>query len=327
MEPTNTAAWESVQAADMEVLSTAADWLRGGDRVALVTVIRTWGSSPRPPGSLLAMNGSGQFVGSVSGGCVEQELIARYRARELGEPFPTQVDFGVDRLEAGRLGLPCGGRMEILVQSLTAADCSWLETLLAAMEQRHCVVRQLNLTTHETTVSPVDHYHDLAIEGQQLSQCFGPRMRLLLVGAGQLAQSLAELALAMDYEVLVTDTRAQVLSQWEGPTVPLLQGMPDDIVREHASDRHCIIITLTHDPRIDDMALMEALGTEAWYVGALGSMRTTDKRLQRLRQLELPESQIARLHAPVGLDIGSKTPNEIAISIMAELTLLRRKGA
>jgi xanthine dehydrogenase accessory factor len=147
------------------------------------------------------------------------------------------------------------------------------------------------------------------------------------VGAGQLAHKLAELGLAMDYEVIVTDPREQLLRQWEGPAVDLVQGMPDDVIRERASDRHSVVITLTHDPRIDDMALMEALGTDAWYVGALGSQRTTEKRLARLRQLELSEAQVNRLHAPVGLDIGSKTPIEIAVAIMAQLTQLRRRPA
>jgi len=166
----------------------------------------------------------------------------------------------------------------------------------------------------------------LEINERYLRQCFGPRQRMLLVGAGQLAHNLAELGLAMDYEVIVTDPRQQLLDQWGGPAVELVQGMPDDVVREHASDKHSVIITLTHDPRIDDMALMEALASAAWYVGALGSQRTTEKRLARLRQLDLSEAQIARLHAPVGLDIGSKTPIEIAVAIMAQLTQLRRQS-
>ena len=316
----------TIHTQDFEVIRQALAWCKANEQPWLCTIISATGSSPRPVGSLLVALPTGLQVGSLSGGCVEEDLLARLHSEEFDRSCTRIVEYGVSAEENERLGLPCGGRMEILVQPLTVADCSWLETLLAAMDQRRCSVRQLDLATGDTTVTPIAHYHDLALAGEQLRQCFGPRMRLLLVGAGQLAQSLAELALAMDYEVLVTDTRQRVLSQWEGPTVPLLQGMPDDIVREHASDHHCIIITLTHDPRIDDMALMEALATNAWYVGALGSMRTTDKRLQRLRQLELPEAQIARLHAPVGLDIGSKTPNEIAISIMAELTLLRRKG-
>ena len=183
----------------------------------------------------------------------------------------------------------------------------------------------LDLGSGSTDVEQVAHFTALKLSDQALRQCFGPRMRMLLVGAGQLARNLAELGQAMDYEVMVTDPREQFLQQWEGPDVALVQGMPDDVIREHAADKHSVIITLTHDPRIDDMALMEALETEAWYVGALGSQRTTDKRLARLRQLDISEAQIERLHAPVGLDIGSKTPIEIAVAIMAQLTSLRRR--
>jgi len=150
-------------------------------------------------------------------------------------------------------------------------------------------------------------------------------MQMLLVGAGQLAQVLAQLALAMDYEVIVTDTREGVIAQWQGPDVELLHGLPDDIIASRSSDPKNVIVTLTHDPRIDDMALLEALETPAWYVGALGSIRTTRARLERLAALGITETQLQRLHAPVGLDIGSKTPWEIAVAIMAEITQLRRK--
>jgi xanthine dehydrogenase accessory factor len=234
------------------------------------------------------------------------------------------VQYGVSAEENSRLGLPCGGRLTLLVQRLVKGQGDWLPGALTAVENRQCLIRSLDLDTGISTLQPTQHFEPLALGKKQMRQCFGPRMRMLLVGAGQLAQSLSELAMAMDYEVLVTDPRKDRIADWRGPAVTLLQGMPDDIVREHACDHHAIVITLTHDPRIDDMALMEALGTKAWYVGALGSARTTEKRLDRLRQLELPESQIARLHAPVGLPIGSKTPVEIAVAIMGELTQLRR---
>jgi xanthine dehydrogenase accessory factor len=146
------------------------------------------------------------------------------------------------------------------------------------------------------------------------------------VGAGQLAANLSTLALAMDYEVLLADSREWALDQWQGPEVEKILGLPDDVVREHAADEHCAVITLSHDPRVDDMALMEALDSACWYVGALGSVRTTEKRLQRLSQLGLSDDALAKLHAPVGLSIGSKTTMEIAVSIMAQLTQLRRES-
>ncbi|MEM1112262.1 MAG: XdhC family protein [Pseudomonadota bacterium] len=311
-----------MQAIDRDVLQHAVDWLT--ERPWLCTIVATIGSSPRPVGSLVVIADDGRQVGSVSGGCVEEDLVERLRTGQYPGLTPELIEYGVSAEENERLGLPCGGRIQLLLQRLTAQDRPWLDAALGALEERRCLQRQLALDSGSTATQIVDHFAPLAMADGQLRQCFGPRQRLLLVGAGQLAQSLAELGQALDFEVMVTDPREQFLSQWQGPAVRLLPGMPDDAVREYANDRHSVIITLTHDPRIDDMALMEALGSEAWYVGALGSQRTTSKRLERLRQLDLPEEQIARLHAPVGLDIGSKTPVEIAVSIMAELTSLRR---
>ncbi len=311
---------------DIEVLTRAHEWCEQHARVWLCTIVKATGSSPRPVGSMLAFNEKGLQVGSISGGCLEEDLLGRLQSGDLNSQPLCLIDYGVSPEENERLGLPCGGRLKILLQRMDHNDSSWLNAILEALAERRCIERSLLLGSGTTTVSAVEHFSPLLLDDDKVRQCFGPKMRMLLVGAGQLSRSLAEIALAMDYDVLVTDTRQNALAQWEGPDVPLLQGMPDDIIRAHASDRFSIIITLTHDPRIDDMALMEALQTDAWYVGALGSIRTTQARLLRLAQLELSEAQIARLHAPVGLDIGSKTPNEIAISIMAELTLLQRKG-
>lgn len=315
-----------MQAIEHEVLQHALAWLPE-TRPWLCTIVNAVGSSPRPVGSVMVSAGDGRQVGSVSGGCIEEDLLERLRAGEYSGERPELIEFGVSAEENERLGLPCGGRLTLLLQRLGDSDRDWLQQALAALERRQCVLRRLDLRTGQTVVTPVEQFDVLAIDARELRQCFGPRTRMLLVGAGQLAHKLAELGLAMDYEVIVTDPREQLLRQWEGPAVELVQGMPDDVIRERASDGHSVVITLTHDPRIDDMALMEALGTDAWYVGALGSQRTTDKRLARLRQLELTEAQINRLHAPVGLDIGSKTPIEIAVAIMAQLTQLRRRPA
>lgn len=276
---------------------------------------------------MLACLDDGRQAGSISGGCVEEDLLERLRAGEFSASGPQLLEYGLSAEENERLGLPCGGRITVLLQRLGAPDTEWIGAALSALERRACTLRRLSLTSGGSTLEETAGYAPLTLDARELQQCFGPRMRMLLVGAGQLAHNLSELALAMDYEVLVTDPRADVLSQWEGPEVPLIQGMPDDVLREQASDRHSVIITLTHDPRIDDMALMEALATEAWYVGALGSIRTTRKRLERLREIGLDEAQLARLHAPVGLPIGSRTPLEIAVAIMAQLTQLRRAGA
>ncbi len=309
---------------ELDVLERIAHWCRQGERPWLCTIVRTIGSSPRPPGSLLACLASGEFTGSLSGGCVEEDLLQKLADGAIDDSAPQVVEYGVTAEENERLGLPCGGRLLVLVQRLGEADLGWLGQVLAALERRECTLRTLDIASGATTLAPVQFHEPLAFNDTTLRQCFGPQMRMLLVGAGQLAQTLSELALAMGYEVLVTDPRQHALDQWLGPDVPLIQGMPDEVVLERAADRHSIVITLTHDPRIDDMALMEALSTDAWYIGALGSVRTTEKRLHRLAELGVPEADIARLHAPVGLPIGSKTPHEIAVAIMAQITQLRR---
>lgn len=316
-----------MQTQDYSVIEQCRQWLAAAERPWLCTIVKTIGSSPRPVGSLLAVLPGGAQVGSLSGGCVEEDLVEKLRRGEFSSATPSQVEYGVTAEENERLGLPCGGRLQIVIQRLDTGDNDWLQAVADALLERRCVERVVSLEDGATRINPTAQFMPLQVTAATLTQSFGPRMRLLLVGAGQLAHSLGELALAMDYEVIVTDPRAEVLAQWQLPAVELVQGMPDDVVRERAADRHAIVITLTHDPRIDDMALMEALTTDAWYVGALGSQRTTAKRLPRLRQLGLTDAQLARLHAPVGLDIGSKTPIEIAISIMAELTQLRRREA
>jgi xanthine dehydrogenase accessory factor len=316
-----------MQTLDHDVLQQIANWLAQGESPWLCTIVRALGSSPRPVGSLVGILDSGQQVGTVSGGCVEEDLLERLRAGEFNGDAPELIEYGLTAADNERLGLPCGGRLTLLLQRLDEGDRAWVDEALAALAQRRCTARSVDLATGRTQLRSAAEYSAVRLSETELLHCFGPRMRLLLVGAGQLAQSLSELALAMDYEVLITDPRTEFLANWIGPGVELIQGMPDDVVRERANDQHAIIITLTHDPRIDDMALMEALTTDAWYVGALGSARTTQKRLERLRQLGLSPAQISRLHAPVGLPIGSKTPLEIAVAIMAELTQLRREAA
>ena len=235
------------------------------------------------------------------------------------------TEYGVSAEDNEKWGLPCGGRLELAIQQLDAKDIDWVARARQAMIERRTVQRHVDCITGESTAEPHRPIHRPRKKPiRALSHCFGPRQRLLLVGAGQLAANLSTLALAMDYEVLLTDSREWALDQWQGPDIEKILGLPDDVVREHGSDELCAVITLSHDPRVDDMALMEALESAAWYVGALGSVRTTEKRIARLLKLGVEENALARLHAPVGLSIGSKTTMEIAVSIMAQLTQLRR---
>ncbi len=304
---------------DIAVLRRAIGWLEAGRRVALVTVVATWGSAPRPVGALLALDEDGQPCGSVSGGCVEDDLAARLRAR-----FPAAcevVKYGVTAEDARRFGLPCGGTLHLVVEPLAGVEA--LRPALAALERGELLARRVRLADGATSFQPATPEDAPAFDGAVLTQIFGPRWRLLLIGAGQISFYLASMAQALDYRVLICDPRAEYLREWTVTGAELLPGMPDDAVRALAPDRRTAIVALTHDPRLDDMALMEALKTGAFYVGALGSAATTARRRERLALLDVTPEELARLHGPVGLPIGSRTPPEIAVSILAELTALR----
>lgn len=304
---------------DIAVLRRAVGWLEAGRRVALVTVVATWGSAPRPVGALLALDEAGQPCGSVSGGCVEDDLVARLRAR-----FPTAcqvMDYGVTAEDARRFGLPCGGTLQLVVEPLAGPEV--LQPALAALERGELLARRVRLADGAVRFQSATPEDSLTFDGDVLTQIFGPRWRMLIVGAGQISFYLASMAQALDYRVLICDPRPEYAREWTVTGAELLPGMPDDVVRAIAPDRRTAIIALTHDPKLDDMALMEALKTRAFYVGALGSALTTARRRERLALLDVTEQELARLHGPVGLPIGSRTPPEIAISILAELTALR----
>jgi len=310
---------------DHTILSSLLAALSDEEHPWLVTVTATIGSSPRPVGSLVVFRPDGSQVGSVSGGCVEEDLIERLRAGVFDGPRVHLSEYGVSAEDNEKWGLPCGGRLELAIQQLDAKDSGWVTNAQQAMLERRTVIRSVDFATGESQLRSTDQFAALEKDDNRLHHCFGPRQRLLLVGAGQLAANLSTLALAMDYEVLLTDSREWALDQWQGPEVEKILGLPDDVVRAHGSDENCAVITLSHDPRVDDMALMESLESAAWYVGALGSVRTTEKRIERLLKLGVDADALARLHAPVGLSIGSKTTMEIAVSIMAQLTGLRHE--
>lgn len=306
---------------DLMVLEVAAAWLHEGRRVALATVVRTWGSSPRPPGALLAMHDGGRFVGSVSGGCVEETLVARFRDGELAGPDPTLIDFGVERAEAARLGLPCGGRLELLVETLPAATP--IEALLGRLQRGERVTRRVCLQTGEVSLHPGDGRPELQIDERGLTKTFGPSWELLLIGDGQLAHHLAAMAMRLDYRVTICDPREAFTDPTPLDGVRYTRAMPDDAVAAIRGHSRCAIVTLAHDPRQDDLALVAALDSAAFYIGALGSTRAAAKRRERLTGLGWTPAQVARVHGPAGLPIGSRRPAEIALSILAEITAVR----
>jgi len=307
---------------DREIMTTAVEWMQDKQCIALVTVVKTWGSSPRPCGSLMLMRADGQCVGSVSGGCVEEDLFERFRTGELSVTRPILVDYGVKAGDAARFGLPCGGRLELLIEPLE--QLAQIQTLLTHMDAGELVRRQVCLDTGEVSLHSANNTQEFSADEHTIHQVFGTAWQLLLIGAGQLARYTARMALMLGYQVTVCDPR-ETQADWYEEGISFITTMPDEAVIELASHSRAAIITLAHDPKVDDMALMEALKTNAFYIGALGSRKTSAARRERLQQLDLTEAQINRLHAPVGLSIGSKTPPEIALSIMAGITAARRQ--
>lgn len=308
---------------DLEVLRKSVSWLDQGHQVTLVTVVKTFGSSPRPPGAMLAVCHDGQLVGSVSGGCIEDDMIVRIKAGEEVQDKPKVVTYGVSSEEARRFGLPCGGTLQLVLEPLRDSR-SWRE-VLARLEQREVVGRKLNLTTGASEIVPVKPTDDIDYDeaAQTLTTVHGPRLRLAIIGAGQLTVYTAQMAQALDYQVLVCDPREEYQLSWDLPGIELSRKMPDDFVIDLKADHHTAIIALTHDPKQDDLALLEALKSEAFYVGAIGSRKNQENRRQRLLEFDLTPEQIARMRGPIGLPIGSKFPPEMAIAILADITAVR----
>jgi len=305
---------------DREVLEHARDWFAEGRNVWLITVVETWGSAPRPVGALLALRDDGLVVGSVSGGCVEDDLIERVRTGErVGKP--SMILYGIDKDEAARFGLPCGGTLRLLQEPL--ADAGWIDEVLDRTARHELVARTLDLDTGAATLEAAQLGDAFAFDGKTARAVFGPRYRMLMIGAGQLSRVLAEMAKALDFQVFVCDPREEYYSTLELPQVTLLPGMPDDVVAEFKPDANTAIVALTHDPKLDDLALLEALKSPAFYIGALGSRSNTARRRQRLAMFDLTADEIARLHGPIGLHIGSRTPAEIAVAILAEIVSVK----
>ena len=307
---------------DRQVLTTALRWSREGHRYALITVARTWGSAPRPVGAWLVLRDDGLVQGSVSGGCIEDDLISRMSSGELLDRLPFTLRYGVTQDEARRFGLPCGGTLELVVEPAPApASLAALENYIAAGK---LVLRSIELASGAVDILDGCQNDQVQWDGKRLVTLHGPAWRLLIIGAGQISRYLAPMAKALDYEVLICDPRVEYMAEWDVPEATLVAGMPDDAVIKLGLDPHSAVVALTHDPKLDDMALLEALKSPAFYVGALGSRANNAGRRERLsKHFDLSAAEVARLHGPVGLPIGSRTPPEIAVSILAEMTAIK----
>jgi xanthine dehydrogenase accessory factor len=310
---------------DLQVMRQVLAWQQAGHRVVLGTITRTWGSAPRPPGSSVAIRDDGLVAGSVSGGCIEDDLIDKARGPNggaLATGVPQVVRYGIDADAAHRFGLPCGGLIELVLEP--AMPRTRLPELLALLERGERVRRVLTIASGEVQLQVGATADELELTDTTLTTHHGPSWRLLLIGAGQMTQYLAQMAQALGYQVTVCDPREEYATGFAVAHATLLRTMPDDTVTEFKPDGHTAVIALTHDPKLDDLALMEALKSPAFYVGAIGSRVNQAKRKARLKEhFGMSDAELNRLHGPVGLKNGARTPPEIAVSILAELTAVR----
>ena len=320
---------------DVLVLKTLKNWRAQSRRALLATVVRTWGSSPRPIGSIMALCEDGAVVGSVSGGCIEDDLIYRFtrayaqptganpdEPQALPQGAPRLVKYGITADEAHRFGLPCGGTLELLLEF--DPEVASLDQMLAWLDQGRLVERTVQMSSGEAQVRLCEKPSELSLNEIRLINVFGPEYRLLIIGAGQMSEYLAIMANFNGFAVTVCDPRQEYTASWAVPGTQLVTDMPDDVVASFRPDRRCAVVALTHDPKLDDLALLEALKTDAFYIGAIGSRRNNLARHKRLiEHFDETTESLQRLRGPIGIYIGSKTPPEIAVSVMAEILAVK----
>ena len=332
-------------ASDEDILRKAQEWTVAGRGAALATVVETWGSAPRPVGSHLVIDGDGNFLGSVSGGCVEGDVVTE-ALDVIGAGGRRMLEFGIADETAWRAGLSCGGRIRVYVESLDANQGE----LLAAFNAERAARNPCVLITHVTSgeqrlVSAADIAADRMADvleerlrlGKSGMAVWGgeeffltiqaPATRLVAIGAVHIAQALAPIAKLVDFDMIIVDPRTAFATPERFPDVELLAEWPDVALPALRLDRYTAMVLLTHDPRIDDQGIRHALRADCFYIGALGSSKTHAKRLERMRAEGFGEKELARIHAPIGLDIGAVSPAEIAIAILGEIVAtLRRKS-
>ena len=331
------------------VLDVAPRWLSEGRKLALATVIETWGSAPQPRGSQLLIDDKGNFLGSVSGGCVEGSVITQ-GANVIESGAPKELEFGVSNEMAWEVGLACGGTIKIWVEPLGAGEGGMtrqqLETLNEARAQRKPMALAVALDgSGERLITPQEIEQSGALtealkDGFRSDQpriiddegtrtflnISNPPLRMVVIGAVHVTQFLAPMAEIAGFDVTIIDPREGFASQDRFPDAKVMADWPDDILPDIGLDARTALVLLTHDPKIDDPALHIGLKTDCLYIGALGSKKTHAGRIERLKQAGFSEDDIARIHAPIGLNIGARGPAEIAVSILSEVTSIVRSA-
>ncbi|MBX2854425.1 MAG: XdhC family protein [Rhodobacteraceae bacterium] len=323
-----------------QIPETAMAWLDAGKGAALATVTQTWGSAPRPVGAQLAVSSEAELAGSVSGGCVEGAVTAE-ALEAIGDGRPRMLEYGVSDDEAFAVGLACGGTIKVLVEPIGVGDGpsrAEIEALAAARAARRAVGYLVDVQDWSRRLIDPEEAPDAFSadrsgfqdeEARRFLAVHNPPLRMMVIGAVHIAQALAPMARLAGYDVTLNDPREAFASEnrFPGHTLgeDLTHDWPDAALERFAPNARSAIVCLSHDPKIDDPALIRALASPAFYVGALGSTRTHAKRVGRLTQAGLSGAQIARLHAPIGLPLGARSPAEIAISVLAEITERLRK--
>lgn len=324
-----------------DIPEIALSWLKTGRQVALATVVETWGSAPRPVGSQLAIGGNGEIEGSVSGGCVEGAVVIEAQD-SLADGRPRLLEFGVSDDTAFAAGLACGGTIRVMVEPLgigDGPDPALIKDLVEARAARRPVALVTNTESWARRLTPGagDAPAPLiaarlaadrsGFEGREFVHVHNPPLKLFVTGAAHIAQALVPMARMAGYDVVVIDPRAAFATEARFPGTEIRHDWPDEVLAEIGLDARSAVVTLSHDPKIDDPAVIATLGSEAFYLGCLGSKKTHGKRLERLRAAGFDADSLARIHAPVGLDIGASSPAEIAVAILAEMTARLRRGA
>ncbi|MFM2355422.1 MAG: hypothetical protein RLZZ528_1158 [Pseudomonadota bacterium] len=311
----------------------ALRWHRDGQGAAIATVIETWGSAPRPAGSQLAVSGKGEMMGSVSGGCVEGAVVEE-AMEALRDGKSRVLSFGVTDDEAFAVGLACGGTIRVLVEPVGEGITEeMLNDLVAARAARSAVAYVVNLTTWDRNLAPRGGEHEerfrsdrSGVDGEEFVCIHNPPLRMIVVGAVHIAQPLLMMARACGYDPVLVDPREAWGSAARFPGETIIAEWPDEALVQIGLDARTAVVTLTHDPKLDDPAIRTALKSDVFYLGCLGSKKTHDKRVARLTEAGFTDAEIERIHAPVGLDIGAKHPGEIAISVLAQITQVLRQG-
>ena len=303
---------------EAKTIEDAISMKLAGERVVLATVLKTWGSSPRPIGAVMAISESKKFIGSVSGGCIEDELISL-----IQNEFPTEAALIEYSSETTRT-LPCGGTLLLLLEPLDSISA--LDEMVKQLANGISLVRSVTVPALEITWRPAIDDDKTGFSSATYEILYERSWQILIVGMGELSQWVYQIANLMDYEVKVCEPREDYRESWPFSESEIYTDYPDDFVRLAKPDRQTCVLALTHDPKIDDMAIMEALITDAFYIGALGSKRTTYNRADRLKtHFGMEDEDIRRLHAPIGLDLNTRKPQEIALSIITEITAVRNR--